>query len=143
MHAVSALGGILVPCNWHLSAEEVGYVLDNVRGWAVIVPPSPRTPLVHPAQLTNAFKRLGPCHPLAGQSESSVVFVDTEFTDIVRQVRPGATKVKLWATLYETPSADRGDLMSIQQLIDEGANEWPQEANFGTMFYTGGTTGTS
>jgi len=78
-----------------------------------------------------------------GQSESTVAFVDTEFADIVRQVRPGATKVKLWATLYETPGADRGDLVSIQQLIDEGANEWPQEANFGTMFYTGGTTGTA
>ena len=46
MHATSAVGGILVHCNWHLSADEVGYVLENVRRLAPAHPHTRRHPCV-------------------------------------------------------------------------------------------------
>jgi hypothetical protein len=43
MHAIAAVGGIMVPCNWHLSADEVAWVLNNVR------PPAPHPHAAHHA----------------------------------------------------------------------------------------------
>ena len=71
------------------------------------------------------------------------MFVDTDFQKVVQQVRPNAPNVKLWITLYETPGVSTEGLLSNKDLIAEGKNEFPLDANFGTMFYTGGTTGTS
>ena len=75
------------------------------------------------------------------QSAATVVFADTDFASTIKHVRPTSPNVKLWITLYETPGVSTDGLIRLKDLIAEGKNEYPTDANFGTMFYTGGTTG--